>query len=299
MAKMVLSRNIVIITFVIILTVLILGSILLVFMKPSSTAEFIPLVQDGVREGDYFDYDVTGTFNNTTVNGTYRIDMGSGLSWSIRKNMSDPSLNATLDQDSPFVSLNSRNEVGTGKYSSSYGVKDVVWLFKANQKWVSICYSGTDPAIIYGAVVIGQNIHLDIILNDTDNPWAITNNTSILSLDPEPTPDTNQGGIGMVDNNGTTGGTSFYTENGGLLQYFLNATDVDVLAYSDGNIRSMAEGGPFAFDPRLTRLHSGNMTGEIILPRGFYWIVFVGHTDHADITEPYPHHSVTWTFTKY
>ncbi len=280
----------------IIIIVLILGSLMLVCIKPASSAGLILLRQDGIREGDFFDYDVTGTFNNTSVTGTYHIEMGSGLSWSVWKNMSDPRLNAILDQDIPFGFFDSSSEVGAGKYLTSYGLKDVVWLFKANQKWVSICYTGTDPAVIYGSVVNGQDFHLDIVLKDTGNPWAITNNTSTLSLNPESTPDTNRGEIGGVDNAGVTHMTIFYTEHGGLLRYFLNATDVDILAFGDGNIRSMAEGGPYAFDPRLTGAHAGDLSDEMIIPVGFYAITFIGQTQYRDQTA---HSSFTWILTKY
>jgi hypothetical protein len=93
---------------------------------------------------------------------------------------------------------------------------------------------------------------------------------------------------------GITSGGTFFTNDGGRLNYTLNATDVDVFAFSDGNVRSMAEGGPFAYDPGLYRLHSGNMDGTIDLPRGFYFIFFNGHTTVNESTSHF-----LWTIERY
>ena len=66
------------------------------------------------------------------------------------------------------------------------------------------------------------------------------------------------------------------------LNYSLNVSDVDVIGFSDGNVRSMTEGGPFAYDLDLFRPHSGNATGELEMPRGNYLIYFVGHNMALD-----------------
>jgi hypothetical protein len=42
--------------------------------------------------------------------------------------------------------------------------------------------------------------------------------------------------------------------------------------------RGLGRGGPFAYDLGLYRLHSGSIVDTADLPKGFYFIFFIGHT---------------------
>jgi hypothetical protein len=103
-----------------------------------------------------------------------------------------------------------------------------------------------------------------------------------------------EGGMGGVDQRGISTWKVFHTDNGGMFRYNLTATDTNMIAFTDGNIRSMAEGGPFANWPELTDPHAGNMTGDTIMPGGFCCVVFLGQAPEGS-----PQSMFTWKLTRY
>jgi hypothetical protein len=281
---------------IVIIGVIVLGAALLVFVKPSIDRSSVAIEETGLSNGDVFKYDIAGNYHGSSVTGsllaTYMAN--NGYSTAVTA-MSDADLNSTFFDHSPLSLFGTGSEVGTGKFTSSFGIKEVVWMFMVDNGWATVDYVGTNPGISYGISVNGPNVHLIITLLETANQWVKVNNTAPLVLLPKPLPtDSNEGGIGGIDSAGVNSGEVIFTNGGGRLNYSLNATDVDVLAFSDGNIRSMAEGGPFAYDPSLYRLHSGDMNGIVDLPRGFYFIFFTGHTIRNESMSHF-----LWTMERY
>jgi hypothetical protein len=69
-----------------------------------------------------------------------------------------------------------------------------------------------------------------------------------------------------------------YNTNSGFLHLNITATDIDVYVFSEGNIVSMANGGPFAYDIALTRIHASSDLGEAIVSPGLYIIFATSHS---------------------
>ncbi len=271
---------------------LMIASILLVTIKPPRDNSSINLDRSGVHEGDEFVYTLTGTYNGSQVTGTFLINAISDSSYRSQTNLTDPELNSTIGN---YPLFGSGPQVGVGKYLTPLGVKDVVWVFGVYAGWASIYYVGANPGISYGLTVSGPNIHLNMVLDQTTNQWAKANNTHSFLLSPKEIPnEANEGGMGGIDSAGSMSGEVFYTENGGLLNYSLNATDVDVIGFSEGNVRSMAEGGPFAYDMDLYMLHGSRTTGVLEMPAGYYFIYFTGHNNTAG-----PSGFFHWNLTRY
>jgi hypothetical protein len=59
---------------------------------------------------------------------------------------------------------------------------------------------------------------------------------------------------------------------------------MDVYGFSEGNIRSMAEGGPFAYDMKATQMAVGNVSETLTMPPGTYVLVFQFHSPSQDVT---------------
>jgi hypothetical protein len=281
---------------VLVVAAVIMGSVLVMTNKQPVDNSRIELEWAGLYDGDQFVYSVEGTFNDTPINGTINAKFMFPSSFQYNATFDDPEFSFIFTNNSMFSIFGQGTQVGTGMYATPFGVKGVVWTFAAGS-WATVTYVGPRPGIAYGSAINGPNVHLSIALTHTTSQWTMVNNTLPLTLQPKPFPTGafNEGGMGGIDAQGGSSGDMIYTENGAHMNYSIDAKDVDVISYSDGNIRSMAEGGPFAYDPNLYRLHSGNATGELEIPRGFFFMAFIGHNP---TTEP-SSGKFSWKLTPY
>ncbi len=62
-----------------------------------------------------------------------------------------------------------------------------------------------------------------------------------------------------------------------------HGNNIASITQADGPPLNGAEGGPYAYDTNLFILHSGNATGDLEIPKGFFYVVFFGHNP---TTEP-------------
>jgi hypothetical protein len=268
-----------------------MGSVLLLFpLKPSDNSH-IELNQTAIIAGDFFIYSVNGTFNGSQVSGSIRYDISQASGISGAANLSNEELSSWLGYNSPLSPFGVGTEVGTDRFVTPFGVKNVVWMFSMNGGWATISYVGANPGIAYGFSVNGADVHLDLTLTTTSNHWTVVNNTKQLVLQPKPLV------VWSETVNGLGSGPTIipiYSEKGGHLNFSLNAEDGDVIGFSDGNIRSMAEGGPFAYDLDLFIMHSGNTTGGLEIPKGHFFMFVTTHgaTDGTQGT-------FQWTLSKY
>lgn len=269
---------------ILIVAVLVSASILLVSNKPPNDNSNLYLDRSGVHAGDVFTYTLNGMYNDTPVTGTVQVDATSDSSYGSQTiSFSNQELNSTFWDHSPLDLFGSGTQTATGKYMTPFGVKEVVWMFRVTGGWAMINYVGANPGISYGSSVNGPNVHLSLVLTSTTNQWVGVNNTQPLNLQPKIMPtEGSEGGMGGIDPAGATSGMLFYSKNGVHLNYSLNATDVDVMGFSEGNVRSMAERGPFAYDLNLYMVHANRTTGSLEMPAGYYFIYFIGHTKTAE-----------------
>ncbi len=139
--------------------------------------------------------------------------------------------------------------------------------------WLVVYYVGLDPCVVYGCTALGPDFRLDLKLSNTNDQLAIENNTSPITL---AAPELRQH-LGDHFSGGYSSFQVYYTVNGGTLHYNLTATDMDICAYSETDILSMVEGGPYAFDKNMTVNHVGNVTGVDEIPPGYFYIRLTGH----------------------
>lgn len=285
-------------TSVVVVIAIIAAAILLVPSAPGKTdARF------AFSDGDYLNYTLFGTYRNRTVTGTYNVSLddvingqatitypfltvSDGTIWS---NISDLSLSADILHG---------QDVGSGHFSTPFGVKEVKWNFRAHPEGLfEIDYYGLDPFVVYGGVVNGMDTHLDFVLNATSNPFIRENNTKPVVLSWDVFPLTTSGTSRGTALQNATMYAPFYHPDGGTLTYSAGmlAFDMDVYGFSEGNIRSMAEGGPFAYDLKATKMAVGNVSQTLTMPPGTYMLVFQYHSPAQDLTTEATYEwSVTW-----
>ena len=280
----------VIVLAMIVMIILLMGTVLLSFPLRSVDYSHIELDRTGVHAGDYFVYNVNGTYNDMPVGGSIRYNVTQGPSIETVSNLSDEELSSMLGDHSSLNPFGAGTEVGTDRFATPFGVKDVVWLFSMNGGWATVSFVGTNPGVAYGFAVNGANVHLSLTLTQTSNQWTLANNTKLLLLQPKPT---NTDEITLAGIGSSPSWIPIYTEKGAHMNYSVNGSDVDVIGFSEGNIRSMAEGGPFAYDLDLHRSHLGNATGELELPKGYYFIYLTSNDPVLDGSQGAFHWSIT------
>jgi hypothetical protein len=252
------------------------------FMPASSISRNQVDRNDGFRNGDYFIYDATGTYDNTSIAGSYNLtikEVGKGAIGGYQGlNSNLPELDSLMNRiDGLSLMSFVGQEIGTGKVNTSFGVKEVKQEFQGKDGWAAIGYVGSNPQVLYGCAVNGPSFHLDLRLSKTNNTFAIANNTA--SITPL-TREDQQSGPGTPTyypgQNGTLWMT-FYYSKGAHLHFNITAVDTNVYGFSEANMLSMAENGPYAYDLAVTRLHVANETVDTILPPGYYILIIIGH----------------------
>jgi hypothetical protein len=113
-------------------------------------------------------------------------------------------------------------------------------------------------------------------LNQTNNQYAIANNTAPITPLVRQDSRSGNGTTYNLEHGGVTWQT-FYFSKGARLHFNMTANDTNVYGFSEANIRSMAENGPYAYDMAVTRLHVANETVDTILPSGLYVLILGGH----------------------
>ncbi|KQM11279.1 hypothetical protein AOA80_08945 [Methanomassiliicoccales archaeon RumEn M1] len=242
---------------------------------------------DGFRVGDHFYYDAIGTYNGTPVLGLYSTTLthvySNGGGGYCRLNSTAPELDALLNRYLTMWNLFGAYVIGTGKFATPYGVKEVVQLFDIFPGFTAVYYVGWEPQAIYGCVVNGPDLHLELRLNSTNNPYAISNNTEPVAVSRQNTP-TPSGPAGVSATGNSWSGSHYYSPHGARITYDFTANGSNLYAYTEANVRSMADGGPYAYFPALTRIGAGKETGEAFLPPGEFYLFCQGRewqNEHA------------------
>ena len=175
-------------------------------------------------------------------------------------------------------------DVGIGSIDTDFGTKDVTLVFQVHDGWTVVFYRGYDPYVIYGCVANGPDFHLSLILNQTNNHYVIDNNTSPAELPHHQA--TVSDSYRFVTVAGDIFGRAFYLPNGANFSYNITGNGTNLYTYSESNILSMANGGPYAYYSPMTRLNVTNSMDNLILPPGYYVItLFAGQgTGEYDYT---------------
>jgi hypothetical protein len=268
-----------------VIAVIIIVSILMaaILIQPSQSSNPDLLSTAGFRSGDYFHYRASGSFNGTAITGSFNItiydvfDHGLGVGYR-ELNTSSRELNDRISKENAFGFMETSTQVGTGSIYTPFGVKKVVETFGPYDGGAQVSYIGVSPAVPYGYVLNAADYHLDLVLDETNNSFAKMNNTeSIIWHDPSPDTWPKDGTGGNVSAGSTTWG-GLYNTNHDFLHFNITATDVDVYVFSQSNIVSMANGGPFAYDIALTRIHASTESGKAIVSPGLYVILATAHS---------------------
>ncbi|MDD1769637.1 MAG: hypothetical protein LUO79_00990 [Methanomassiliicoccales archaeon] len=255
--------------------VMIVAAIIAVTMAPPPVTNPDLASNIGLNDGNTFSYSAAGTFNGSAVVGSLNTSFAQ-KSWTFQHILtSSHELNDILSSWAPSTVL----QMGPMKFATPFGLKDVVctfalWLLPGGVGMATMSYIGVNPNIAYGFAVNAPGLHLMLTLNQTNNDHVKTDNHNPITWRSPvtgPTPPT-QGGSNL---NAAWGSHStwFYAPNGGHIFYNITGEKVDICAFSETNLRSMAEGGPFAYNVQVTRVGAGNESGDAVVPSGLFMIV--------------------------
>jgi hypothetical protein len=274
------KTNLLIVLAAIVVTVIMVTTVVMIYLPSKGSAD-LPY---GLKGGDHFVYAATGTFNNTNISGFYKVALIGNVSRNVvggysYLNSTIPELNRLLNAQIGFSLLSAQGfSIGVGKIETPFGIKDVFQVFRVYDGGTVVYYQGYNPQVIYGCVINAPNLHLDLVLNQTNNQYAIENNTLPLEWQTQtPTPSGN--GIPFRFGPEQNFTDLFYFSNGANLSYNISAggkNGPNIYCYNEANMQSMANGGPYAYDLRLTRLDFMNETVGAILPTGFFELAFYG-----------------------
>ncbi len=260
--------------------VMIVAAILAVTLAPPPVSNPDINSYAGLKDGDVFNYTLSGTFNSTTVTGVLNTSY-SQRSWSYWPIAgASRELNDTLNPWTPSTLL----QLDVGKFATPFGTKNVVRVFGIRilpngMASTTISYVGVNPNVVYGFALNGPMFHLLLTLGHTNNGDVKTGNTNAITWhSPNTDPKVPTTGGGTISRGVTTTGW-FYAPNGGQLHYNLTGDRVDVWAFSESNLRSMADGGPFAYDLSLSRWGVTNQSGDVLVPVGVFVVSLGMHGD--------------------
>jgi hypothetical protein len=285
-------------TSVIVVIAVIGAMVLLVPAAPAETeARF------AFRDGDHLNYTISGTYHSRAVTGTYNVSLddvvnGQATTMYPSVNVSDQTIWTNISDLSLSANYLQGQDVGSGHFSTPFGVKEVKWNFRIHPEGLfEIDFYGLDPFVVYGGVVNGKDTHLDFVLKATSNPFVKENNTKPIGMTKDVFPLTTSGTSRSMVFQNVTMYAPFYHPDGGALTFSmgLHAFDMDVYGFSEGNIRSMAEGGPFAYDLKATELAVGNVSRTLTMPPRTYILAFLFHSPAQDLTTESTYEwSVAW-----
>jgi hypothetical protein len=283
---------------VVLVIAIISGFVLLAPPAPAATE-----TRFAFREGDYLNYSISGTYEDKAVTGTYNattltVENGYASGFSTSYGLSDQEVGSNLSAlGLPSFSV-SGQYVGTGRFATPFGLKEVKWNFQAHPDGLfEIDYYGIDPFVVYGGVINGKGTHLDFVLNGTANPSLKEGSTRPIATATAVFPTTTSDSLRYEGVQNVTACVPFFHPHGGTLAFNASTTaaHMDIYAFSDGNIRSMAEGGPFAYDLKATKLGAGNISEAVTMPPGLYILALLSHDPAPDLaTETSYQWNVTW-----
>ncbi|MGD1060819.1 MAG: hypothetical protein ABR879_05120 [Methanomassiliicoccales archaeon] len=279
--RMPLAQKIIVLAIV----VLVVVTIIAVTFAPPPASSLAINTSAGLNAGDSLSYSVTGTFNGSAVFGVFNTSFEAGSagfsSWTIWPAITNI---RELDENlSGWLGLPARGlPVGVCQFMTPFGVKNVVYTFTCSfigggVGVTTIAYVGVDPNVAYGFIVNSPAFHLLLTLNQTNNTRVESGNTDSI-----PWHNTDAGVSLPHEGGGTlypgvTQYEGFYLENGCHISFNITSDKGDVYAFTEGNIRSMAEGGPFAYDSDASRIGAANETGEALVPAGLFVVLMSSH----------------------
>jgi hypothetical protein len=162
-------------------------------------------------------------------------------------------------------------------------MKQVVWTFNAwttlaGLPMTTISYIGVNPNVIYAFALNAPSFHLLLTLDHTNNELVKTGNTNAINWhNPNTSPAVPTSGGSTMNATWGTESQWFYAPNGGHLYYNLTGDKIDFWAFSESNLRSMADGGPFAYNTDISRWGGSSETGEAAIQPGLFLFVFSTH----------------------
>ncbi len=233
---------------------------------------------NGLQAGDWFKYDITGTINGTAVHGYFEsgVDQGPTSGWRYPVNTTDRALADVMDYWSYWSDPDP--QVGQGVIETPFGIKHVVWSFFFDFTWsgsglATISYWGIDPVVQYGFVINGPDVHLDLVMVDTNSKMVMDSNFDSFAwhYENDDRDYRTQGGGWLYHSHR---GQEVYLVDPGRMVFNITGDDADVFVFSMSNMVSMAEGGPFAYHLGATMLHMGTYAGETAIPAGLSKVYF-------------------------
>lgn len=133
------------------------------------------IAQMYLHDGDYIEYNVTGTALLIPFSGTLRIDIS---------NVSQDGFTATLTttgvpgggtetlrygwDDRILGDIDIGTKVGTAQISTPWGQKTVDRYFLSNDTGDITTYLGDDPEMVYRIEVVGSLYSMTVLMTDTD-----------------------------------------------------------------------------------------------------------------------------------
>jgi hypothetical protein len=235
---------------------------------------------NGLQAGERFKYDIAGIINGTAVHGYFEsgVDQDQYSRWRYPVNTSDQALSDVMAYWSYWFSPNP--QVGQGVIETPFGTKQVVCTFAFDFAWsgyglATISYWGTDPVVQYGFVINGPDVHLDLVMVETNSKNVMSSNFHSFDWqDENGDGDYETQGGGWLDHSYGTQGKRVYLADPGRMEFNITGNDADVFVFATSNMVSMAEGGPFSYLLGATMLHMGNYSGETVVPSGLSLIYF-------------------------
>ena len=258
-----------------IVVVIVIIAVAVLIYSPSKSSNNLPY---GLKGGDYFIYDATGTYNNTSISGYYNLTLVGNITRNLVGGYSGlystiPQLNHMMNNNDKLDLMTAQGwDVGVGKIGTPFGIKEVFQVFQDHDGWAVVYYQGSDPLVVYGCAVNGPNFHLDLVLNQTNNQYVIDNNTSSLELQNQPPTQSGRSITCMIAANSSFSDLCYFP-NGANLTCNLTGQGSNLYCFNEANIMSMAEGGPYAYDIGMTKLDITNVTENAVVPSGYYTIV--------------------------
>ncbi len=252
-----------------------------VILAPKQTTNPSIYSEIGLHDGDYFIYSILGTYNGSSINGSYKTERHAQGAWSIGPfNTSSPELNEKLYNSG--IVFTSSYQLGTCKLPTPFGIKNVVWAFgfcpgPSGIDFATVSFYGIDPNMIYGYRINGPDLHLDLVLNQTNNAEVKTGNTNAFAwADPNSIENSAQGNLGGVNvERGVSSGWYILTD-GARMNFTITGGNIRLYGFSEGNMRSMMEGGPFAYNLGLSRINATNEAGGTLIPQGIFVVSVCG-----------------------
>ncbi len=276
------KRNIVLFVVSVLIIITLVASSIIYFSPKQTDYNSLLFSQKGVHDGDYFIYSVLGSYNGSLVNGSFKIEFPDNSFWQSRDfNTSNPELNERLN-NSAIQFITFYFDMGTCKFSTPFGIKNVVWTFgfipgPEGIDLASVSFFGIDPNVVYGYRINGPGLHLDLVLNQTNNADAMSGNTNPFAWAiPNYIESSYQANPGVVSaNRGSIKGWWIWTD-GAIMNFNITGGNIRLYGFSEGDMCSMMEGGPFAYNYALSRMNSTNVAGEAQIPQGIFLINICG-----------------------